>query len=226
MIEMLAGMRFGMLTAIEPAGKNKYGTRLWRFACDCGQEKLYSPSDIRRGHAIACGCQSGRSSKHGDYRNGAATRLYCIWGNMKKRCENPSHRFYKNYGGRGITICPEWHDYLTFKTWALSHGYADNLEIDRKDNDGNYDSSNCCFTTRLINMSHTSTTITIQVGEESLCLSEWARRVKRPVATIAWWVKRYGIDGAAKRIQIEKEGGDIGQYFKYAHKRAGDGVPG
>lgn len=72
------------------------------------------------------------------------TRLYRIWSNMKTRCFNSNDKHYKNWGGRGITVCNEWkNNFKTFYDWAMSHGYEDNLTIDRINNDGNYEPSNC-----------------------------------------------------------------------------------
>ncbi len=83
--------------------------------------------------------------QHGQYK----TRLYNIWREMRHRCGNPTDRDYFYYGLRGIRVCPEWDaSFIAFREWALSHGYADDLTIDRIDHHGNYEPDNCRWITR------------------------------------------------------------------------------
>ena len=86
-----------------------------------------------------------------NHRGESKTRLYRIWIDRKSRCLNPNSCNYRHYGERGISICEEWvNDYKAFKNWALANGYSDSLTIDRINNDGNYEPSNCRWATKSI----------------------------------------------------------------------------
>lgn len=145
----IAGQKFGMLTAIKPIGKNSQGRTLWECRCDCGSVASFVVSDIVRGHTKSCGCLKREMAKQRMTRHGKSnTRLYRIWVGMKKRIYNPNEAYYSDYGGRGLKMCQEWtNDFESFYLWAISNGYADNLSIDRKDNDIGYFPDNCKWST-------------------------------------------------------------------------------
>ncbi len=77
--------------------------------------------------------------KHGMSR----TKIYMVWKEMRARCERTTHKQYKSYGGRGITVCDGWSSFVEFNTWAMANGYVEGLSIDRVDNDKGYHPDNC-----------------------------------------------------------------------------------
>ena len=95
---------------------------------------------------------------------------------MLARCYSRSHTSYADYGGRGIAVCAAWHSFVPFRDWAVAHGYADNLEIDRIDNNGIYEPANCRFVSHTTNLRNMSSNRMISFNGETLCLVEWSHR--------------------------------------------------
>ncbi len=106
---------------------------------------------------------------------GCSSKLYCAWKHMKERCYSKNCKDYKNYGERGIVVCEEWkNDYLSFKKWSLANGYAPSLTLDRIDVDGNYDPSNCRWTTWKEQANNKRNLRLITFNGETKTLTEWA----------------------------------------------------
>ena len=143
----LPGTRFGKLVVVEECDRSKHGDRMWKCRCDCGAETVIRTSTLTRGDAKSCGCMIGDNlRKH----NHSKERLHNVWKKMRSRCLIPTEKAYKNYGGRGIRICPEWDDYMNFRNWAYENGYDENAKfgectLDRIDVNGNYCPENCRF---------------------------------------------------------------------------------
>jgi hypothetical protein len=141
----LTGQRFGRLVVVRRA-ENVGKQTTWLCRCDCDKATIVRADHLREGATKSCGCFEDECRESGVNRrtHGAnKTRLHSIWCGMRKRCTNPNDQAFENYGGRGITICREWETFEPFRDWALANGYAEDLSIDRIDNDGNYEPSNC-----------------------------------------------------------------------------------
>lgn len=177
----LAGKRFGRLVAIEDVGRNEGSGVLWRCRCDCGGENIVEASQLVSGSVRSCGCLgrelAAERLKHFSRKTHGEsyTRLHRIWGNMKTRCTNPKSDHYDRYGGRGITVCEEWRNsYEKFRDWAIPAGYADDLTLERINNDGPYCPENCRWATKKEQASNRSSNRVLTFNEESHTMKEWA----------------------------------------------------
>lgn len=159
----LSGQRFGRLVVIELSDRKQGNNRLWKCLCDCGETAYVRADGLKREKTRSCGCLARELSSakrkgvpfhvtHGlshDNAKGKRARLYNIWASMRNRCNNSNADNYSYYGGRGIKVCEEWNkSYRTFHAWAVANGYHDDLTIDRKDTNGNYEPSNCRWATK------------------------------------------------------------------------------
>ena len=124
--------------------------------------------------------------KHGKGK----TRLYHIWKSMRQRCTNPKCINYHNYGGRGITVCTKWDDFIRFEIWAIKSGYKDNLTIDRIDLNGNYCPENCRWVTYKIQNNNKRGNRLIEFNGEIHTLSEWSDIVGIEMPTLWGRLKR------------------------------------
>lgn len=178
----LTGMKFNNLTVIEqaetkilPCGQHK---TMWKCKCKCGKETIVSSHALRNNGILSCReCGIKRSAETRKKLDNKNIRLYHIWNNMRQRCNNPKHNYFKNYGGRGITICDEWSGekgFENFYKWSMENGYSDELTIDRIDNDNGYSPQNCRWATRKEQANNTRKNKIIEFNGEEKTLSQWA----------------------------------------------------
>lgn len=163
--------------SVELSGKNGVGKTsvidAIRFALTNKSEREYI---VRKGETegeILIETDTGlrinrkvRTDRVGYLKHGMAkSRIWNIWTGMRDRCSRPNNKNYQRYGGRGICVCPEWDsDFQNFYDWSMENGYSDDLTIDRIDNDGNYEPSNCRWVTRKEQTRNRSITKTIPLA--------------------------------------------------------------
>lgn len=131
---------------------NLQGRATFLCKCDCGNVSVHQGRILlnNKPHK-SCGCW--RDENRTRYKH---PLLYVVWLGIKYRCYNKSSGAYKNYGGRGIKVCNEWlSGFMPFLRWSLANGYKEGLELDRVDNDGNYEPLNCRYITKKLNRQNT-----------------------------------------------------------------------
>ena len=167
----LTGQRFGKLVVIERAFVRKKKV-YWKCQCDCGEVRYHFTDTLLRGNAKSCGCGY---RKHELSHSG----LWNVFYGMRKRCLNPLAHGYENYGGRGIKVCDEWLEkdgFIKFKEWALANGYEKGLSLDRIDNNGNYEPSNCRWATDREQANNRRNNVLVTYKGETHTISEWAKK--------------------------------------------------
>lgn len=147
----VTGERYGRLVALKRL--DSQGGSRWLFKCDCGNVVVRKLGNVRGGHTRSCGClhneMLAKRNKDNSLHNETKSRLYGVWHGMKERCLTTTHKDYKRYGARGITICDEWaQSFEAFRDWAMANGYDPDAPyakctLDRIDNSKGYSPNNC-----------------------------------------------------------------------------------
>lgn len=177
---IFAGQKFTRWTVVSKSKSIRYvnGTSvpIWLCKCDCGSTKEVRAVHLRSGKSGSCGClqkeiAAETSFKHGEHN----APMYVVWVALLQRCENPKNKSYKNYGARGITVCPEWHDYAIFHR-DMAPAYQNGLTIDRKNNDQGYSPENCRWVSNKVNCRNRPKVLMVDWQGISLPLNDLAER--------------------------------------------------
>lgn len=192
----LTGMMFGRLIVIEHVG-TRNGHSLWKCKCDCGNVVEVVSGSLVSGNTQSCGCFRSQFAREKFTTHGMhGIKIYNVWRGMKSRCMNINTNYYSDYGGRGISVCEEWLEFINFYNWAMNSGYNGILTLDRVDNDGNYEPDNCRWSTMKEQANNTRTNVWYEYRGESKTLSQWsdicgiAQKRLRDRIGLGWTIER------------------------------------
>lgn len=181
--DLVVGSKYGLLTITGPpiVEHKKNGKKLvtvihYPCRCDCGNVRPINWRTLLEKEEPSCGCTRwARRKLHSKAKGLCYTRLYGIWNAMNKRCYNENDHSYRNYGGRGITVCDEWRmDFLVFMEWAINNGYKENLTIERMNNDLGYSPENCSWKSRKEQGRNRRSNHNLSYNGETRTVTEWA----------------------------------------------------
>lgn len=192
----ITGQRFGMLVARRIVARSRRGP-VWEFGCDCGGKTERISTLVVSGHTRSCGCLKSshladRNRSHGEATRGRPTKEYRAWAAMIRRCYDAGQKFYRNYGGRGITVCDRWRE--SFDAFLADMGRAPSGRhtVDREDNDKGYEPSNCRWATRIQQARNTRRNRLLTLNGETMTLGEWSARTGIHYVTLISRLDRLG----------------------------------
>lgn len=190
----LVGKRYGRLLVVSKSNSHNGHTR-WLCKCDCGNECIVHGTSLKTGNTTSCGCYKRENAKklYSTVRQNDK-HLYAVWNGIKQRCNNKNNSSYHNYGGRGIKMDKTWaNNYKSFYDWAISSGYESGKQIDRIDNNGNYEPQNCRFVDQEIQANNKRNVKLYTLNGVAKSLPQWCREynldyylVRQRVCKLGW----------------------------------------
>jgi len=191
-VKDLTGRRFGRLIVISESNRSSKGKVMWNCICECGNEVSILSSSLLNNNTNSCGCLH----KEVNITHGLSnTPEYASWNMMRQRCLNSKCEAYSYYGGRGITICDRWLN--SFENFLMDMGYrpSDIHTIDRRENDGNYEPSNCYWATKEEQNNNVRSNVVVSYADKDYTLAQLSRefninqKVLRDRINRGWSVK-------------------------------------
>lgn len=232
--------KYGMLKVIERQGKTNDGQALWKCKCDCGNYYVARGYALRIGKVKSCGCVRYKwiGEKKATHKM-TNSKIYRTYSSMKNRCYNANEPSYARYGGRGITICPEWlgkNGFVNFMQWSYANGFDENAtktqcSLDRIDNNKGYSPNNCRWANSEIQANNRRSNRLIEFNGEIHTVAEWARildisadNISRRIDYLGWDINKALTQKVNKNRKIKKGMYDEWQkVYKRLHARKQNG---
>ncbi len=180
---------------------DKHGRAMWDCVCECGKTVTVFGGNLRNGNTRSCGCFSSETSKQNVKKAHASNVIedkirdcseYVIWKNMKARCNNDSNPAYQNYGGRGIQVCDRWSGDNGFENFLADMGPrpSDEHSIDRENNDGNYEPSNCHWATDIEQANNKRNNVVHSYKGRRLTIAQLAKETNVSYFSLRWQLSK------------------------------------
>jgi hypothetical protein len=190
----LIGQRFGRLRVVSVNGSGLRGKTIAQCLCDCGTVKDVAAASLKSGNTKSCGCLSRDTAilvhtKHGESARGKTSAEYRVWAHMLDRCKNPKNARFHRYGGRGIFVCGRWHKFENFIR-DVGHRPSPKHSIERRDNDGNYEPTNCYWATTIQQANNKTTNHNLTFNGTTMTVTRWASKLGIKTSTLRARVKR------------------------------------
>lgn len=199
----ITGQKFGRLTAIECLERVAGRGRKWLFRCECGGVIMRFPFQVTSGNTSSCGCIRKemlimRNKESLSTHRMTGTTEHTIWAKMIQRCRNPNDKNFPSYGGRGIKVCDRWNDPVTgFQEFFNDMGMRPKgAQIDRTNNNGNYEPSNCRWVTPKQNSRNRRSNKMIDFRNETKCIAQWVDELGIERKSLGYRLKNQTIEKA------------------------------
>ncbi len=187
----LTGKRFGYWTVLKRVENDPNNHAKFLCKCDCGTEKILRGMFLRRGASISCGCyRKNARTTHGMTPKGARPQVYNAWAAALQRCYNPSVRNFGRYGGRGITVCERWHKFDNFLA-DMGEPPSPKHSLDRINNNGHYEPSNCRWATIETQANNTRTNVFLTFNNETHTIIEWSKKLNINHVALSWRINNH-----------------------------------
>lgn len=178
----MVGLTFGRLTVLSRLPSDMHGNAKWLCRCECGNESTPLGQALRSGATHSCGCLAVEKASANKTHGASHTAAYKAWFGMLQRCTNPNNGKWHRYGGRGIAVCDRWLSYENFLADMGPRPAA--MTLDRRENDGNYEPSNCRWATQKQQGNNRGNNRIVIVEGVALTISEAARKAGKNLGTV------------------------------------------